>query len=85
MRRQCGAGITKGYTLNFSFVYASGSPSLTQEITAEVADWAQIGIKVDDLDRVIQQRGRRLLQRRRLPALHVGRRLDLLTELLPDR
>jgi peptide/nickel transport system substrate-binding protein len=43
---QCGAGITQGYTLNFSFVYASGSPSLTQEITAEVADWNQIGIKV---------------------------------------
>jgi len=43
---QCGAGITQGYTLNFSFVYASGSPSLTQEITAEVADWAHIGIKV---------------------------------------
>ena len=43
---QCGAGITQGYTLNFSFVYASGSPALTQEITAEVADWAQIGIKV---------------------------------------
>ncbi len=43
---QCGKGITKGYTLTFSFVYASGSPSLTQEITAEIADWAQIGIKV---------------------------------------
>jgi peptide/nickel transport system substrate-binding protein len=43
---QCGAGITQGYTLSFTFVYASGTPSLTQEITAEVADWAQIGIKV---------------------------------------
>src|SRR5665213_3517525 len=43
---QCGAGIAKGYTLTFSFVYASGSPSLTQEITAEVADWDLIGIKV---------------------------------------
>src|ERR1700722_2329995 len=43
---QCGAGIAQGYTLTFSFVYASGSPSLTQEITAEIADWAQVGIKV---------------------------------------
>ena len=43
---QCGAGISAGYTLNFKFVYASGSPSLTQEITAEVADWNRIGIKV---------------------------------------
>ena len=43
---QCGTNITQGYTLNFQLVYASGSPALTQEITAEVADWAQIGIKV---------------------------------------
>jgi peptide/nickel transport system substrate-binding protein len=43
---QCGANITQGYTLDFKLVYASGSPALTQEITAEVADWAQIGIKV---------------------------------------
>ena len=43
---QCGANITQGYTLNFKLVYASGSPALTQEITAEVADWAQIGIQV---------------------------------------
>ncbi len=44
--KQCGMGITEGYTLTFSFVYASGTPSLTQEITAEVADWNLIGIKV---------------------------------------
>jgi peptide/nickel transport system substrate-binding protein len=43
---QCGANITQGYTLNFKMVYASGSPALTTEITAEVADWAQIGIVV---------------------------------------
>jgi peptide/nickel transport system substrate-binding protein len=43
---QCGANITQGYTLNFKLVYASGSPALTTEITAEVADWAQIGIVV---------------------------------------
>jgi peptide/nickel transport system substrate-binding protein len=42
----CGANITQGYTLNFKLVYASGSPALTTEITAEVADWAQIGIQV---------------------------------------
>jgi peptide/nickel transport system substrate-binding protein len=43
---QCGANITQGYNLNFKLVYASGSPSLTTEITAEVADWAQIGVVV---------------------------------------
>ena len=35
-----------GLHAELQFVYASGSPALTQEITAEVADWAQIGIKV---------------------------------------
>jgi peptide/nickel transport system substrate-binding protein len=43
---QCGANITQGYNLNFKLVYASGSPALTTEITAEVADWAQIGVVV---------------------------------------
>jgi peptide/nickel transport system substrate-binding protein len=42
---QCGAGITKGYTLNFAIVWASGSPSLDQTFAAEIADWASIGIQ----------------------------------------
>ena len=41
---QCGAGITKGYTLNFKIVWASGSPSLDQTFNAEISDWASIGI-----------------------------------------
>lgn len=40
----CGAGITQGYTLNFSIVWASGSPSLDETFNAEIADWASIGI-----------------------------------------
>ena len=41
---QCGAGITQGYTLNFSIIWASGSPSLDATFNAEIADWASIGI-----------------------------------------
>ena len=41
---QCGAGITKGYTLNFAIIWASGSPSLDATFSAELADWASIGI-----------------------------------------
>jgi peptide/nickel transport system substrate-binding protein len=43
---QCGAGIASGETLSMKLIYASGSPALTQEVTAEVADWAQIGIQM---------------------------------------
>ena len=42
---QCGAGIAQGYTLNFSIVWASGSPALDQTFNAEVSDWQQIGIQ----------------------------------------
>jgi peptide/nickel transport system substrate-binding protein len=42
----CGTGVTQGEQAAFSLIYASGSPALTQEVSAEVADWAQIGIKV---------------------------------------
>ena len=41
---QCGTGITKGYTLKFSIVWASGSPSLDDTFNAEIADWASIGV-----------------------------------------
>ncbi|MDE3008101.1 MAG: hypothetical protein KGJ10_03000 [Acidobacteriota bacterium] len=42
---QCGAGISQGYTLNFSIAWASGSPSLDTTFTTEIADWASIGIQ----------------------------------------
>jgi peptide/nickel transport system substrate-binding protein len=42
---QCGTGITAGYTLNFKIVWASGTPSLDQTFSAEIADWGQIGVK----------------------------------------
>jgi len=42
---QCGAGITQGYTLNFSIAWSSGSPSLDVTFNTEIADWARIGIK----------------------------------------
>jgi peptide/nickel transport system substrate-binding protein len=40
----CGKGITKGETLSFSIVWASGSPSLDDTFNTELADWASIGI-----------------------------------------
>jgi peptide/nickel transport system substrate-binding protein len=42
---QCGAGITRGYTLNLKIVWSSGSPSFDDTFNAEVEDWASIGIK----------------------------------------
>jgi peptide/nickel transport system substrate-binding protein len=42
---QCGAGITKGYTLNFKIVWSSGQPALDDTFNTEVEDWASIGIK----------------------------------------
>ncbi|MGH7735411.1 MAG: ABC transporter substrate-binding protein, partial [Gemmatimonadales bacterium] len=43
---ECGAGITKGYTLNLSIIWASGTPSLDQTFNAEISDWKTIGIVV---------------------------------------
>ena len=40
---QCGAGITKGTTLSFSIVWASGTPSLDDTFNTELADWAAEG------------------------------------------
>ncbi len=42
----CGAGIAAGATLNFSFIWGSGSPALDQSLNAEIAAWRQIGIVV---------------------------------------
>jgi len=43
---ECGAQIAKGYTLNFNFIYASGSPALTSTVNTEVSEWNAIGVKV---------------------------------------
>jgi peptide/nickel transport system substrate-binding protein len=43
--KQCGAGITQGYTLNFKIVWSSGSPFFDDTFNAEIEDWASIGIK----------------------------------------
>ena len=43
---ECGAGITMGYTLNLSLVWASGYPSLSEQMESEINDWATIGIVV---------------------------------------
>ncbi len=42
---QCGAGITQGYQLKFSIIWASGTPSLDETFNAEIADWASIGVQ----------------------------------------
>jgi peptide/nickel transport system substrate-binding protein len=42
---QCGAGITRGYTLNFTILYMSGQTSLTDTFNAEISNWNTIGIK----------------------------------------
>jgi len=42
----CGAGIAKGYTLNFQFIVASGSPALTSTVNTEISEWNSIGVKV---------------------------------------
>ncbi len=41
---QCGAGITKGYTLDLKIIWASGTPALDDTFNAEIADWGTIGI-----------------------------------------
>jgi peptide/nickel transport system substrate-binding protein len=41
---ECGAGITKGEKLVFSFLYESGSPVTALQVDAEVSEWASIGI-----------------------------------------
>ncbi len=42
---ECGAGISAGTKLTFSIVWASGSPSLDNTFSAEIAEWSSIGIK----------------------------------------
>jgi peptide/nickel transport system substrate-binding protein len=41
---ECGANIASGAQLSFSFMYATGSPSVDDTVDALVADWASIGI-----------------------------------------
>ncbi len=42
---ECGAKIAKGSTLNFSIIWSSGTPSLDTTFTAEISEWAAIGIR----------------------------------------
>jgi peptide/nickel transport system substrate-binding protein len=42
--KDCGKGVTKGATLSFSIVWASGETSLDDTFNAEISDWASIGI-----------------------------------------
>jgi peptide/nickel transport system substrate-binding protein len=41
---QCGAGIAAGSTLNFAFIWQSGTPATDQTLNAEIAAWKTIGI-----------------------------------------
>jgi peptide/nickel transport system substrate-binding protein len=41
---ECGANVAAGVQLSFSFMYATGSPSIDDTVDALVADWAAIGI-----------------------------------------
>jgi peptide/nickel transport system substrate-binding protein len=40
----CGAGITKGEKLAFTFLYDSGEPATTLQVDAEISEWQSIGI-----------------------------------------
>ncbi len=42
----CGSGITKGTSLSLTYKFATGSTTLTNEVNAEIADWAKEGIQV---------------------------------------
>ena len=44
-KNQCGAGIPKGATMNFTFVYASGTEWQQQVAQVEQSAWTSIGIK----------------------------------------
>jgi peptide/nickel transport system substrate-binding protein len=43
---ECGAGIPAGTKLSFQLPYATGTESLTQEMTAEQSAWSSVGIHV---------------------------------------
>ena len=40
----CGAGITKGEALSFTFLYGSGTPYITLQVNTEVSEWKTLGI-----------------------------------------
>jgi len=82
--KQCGAGITRGYTLNFSFVYASGTPSLTQEIRRRSRTGPQLASR-SPRRRSPSTALSPTATVGRLPTLYVGWRLDVRPELFPDR
>jgi peptide/nickel transport system substrate-binding protein len=41
---ECGSGIAAGTTLNFAFIWSSGTPQLDTTLAAEIAAWNTIGI-----------------------------------------
>jgi len=41
---ECGAGIAAGSQLSFDMIWANGTPSLDQTLTAEISAWKNIGI-----------------------------------------
>lgn len=43
---KCGANIAQGYQLSFNVVWAAGSASLDQTLTAEIANWQSLGIQI---------------------------------------
>jgi peptide/nickel transport system substrate-binding protein len=50
----CGAGIAKGTTLNFSIVTESGSASLSDMVAVEESDWDSIGFSISKTERPVQ-------------------------------
>jgi peptide/nickel transport system substrate-binding protein len=44
---QCGANIAQGYQLSFNVVWPTGSATLDQTLTAEIANWQSLGILVN--------------------------------------
>jgi peptide/nickel transport system substrate-binding protein len=43
--KECGAGISNGYKLNFNMIWASGSPALNTTVATEFSEWNAIGVK----------------------------------------
>ena len=43
---ECGANIAQGYQLSFNVVWPSGTTTLDQTMTAEIANWQSLGIQI---------------------------------------
>lgn len=42
---ECGAGVAKGATMDFTIAWSTGTPSTNDTFTAEIASWNSIGVK----------------------------------------